>query len=29
MLDALGDLYLAGAPILGEYKGKRAGHRRN
>ena len=27
MLDALGDLYLAGAPILGEYKGKRAGHR--
>lgn len=27
MLDALGDLYLAGAPILGEYKGVRAGHR--
>jgi UDP-3-O-[3-hydroxymyristoyl] N-acetylglucosamine deacetylase len=27
MLDALGDLYLAGAPILAEYKGKRAGHR--
>jgi UDP-3-O-[3-hydroxymyristoyl] N-acetylglucosamine deacetylase len=27
MLDALGDLYLAGAPILGAYKGKRAGHK--
>ncbi|GLQ34861.1 UDP-3-O-acyl-N-acetylglucosamine deacetylase [Amylibacter marinus] len=27
MLDALGDLYLAGAPILGQYRGKRAGHR--
>ena len=27
MLDALGDLYLAGAPIIGEYRGKRAGHR--
>jgi UDP-3-O-[3-hydroxymyristoyl] N-acetylglucosamine deacetylase len=27
MLDALGDLYLAGAPILGTYKGKRAGHK--
>lgn len=26
MLDALGDLYLAGAPILGRYTGKRAGH---
>jgi UDP-3-O-[3-hydroxymyristoyl] N-acetylglucosamine deacetylase len=25
-LDALGDLYLAGAPILGSYKAKRAGH---
>lgn len=27
MLDALGDLYLAGAPILGRYIGKKAGHR--
>ncbi|GHA52774.1 UDP-3-O-acyl-N-acetylglucosamine deacetylase [Amylibacter ulvae] len=27
MLDALGDLYLAGAPILGRYVGNRAGHR--
>ena len=26
MLDALGDLALAGAPILGEYEGLRAGH---
>ncbi|QMU58180.1 MAG: UDP-3-O-acyl-N-acetylglucosamine deacetylase [Boseongicola sp.] len=26
MLDALGDLYLAGAPILGKYEGHRAGH---
>lgn len=26
MLDALGDLALAGAPILGRYKGHRAGH---
>ena len=26
MLDALGDLYTAGAPILGRYTGKRAGH---
>lgn len=26
MLDALGDLYLAGAPILGAYRGVRAGH---
>jgi UDP-3-O-[3-hydroxymyristoyl] N-acetylglucosamine deacetylase len=26
MLDALGDLALAGAPILGHYTGKRAGH---
>ncbi|MEM8958972.1 MAG: UDP-3-O-acyl-N-acetylglucosamine deacetylase [Pseudomonadota bacterium] len=26
MLDALGDLYLAGAPILGRYTGRRAGH---
>lgn len=26
MLDALGDLYLAGVPILGRYTGRRAGH---
>ncbi len=26
MLDALGDLFTAGAPILGRYEGKRAGH---
>lgn len=26
MLDALGDLYMAGAPILGRYTGVRAGH---
>lgn len=26
MLDALGDLYMAGAPILGHYTGIRAGH---
>ena len=26
MLDALGDLYLAGGPILGRYTGIRAGH---
>lgn len=26
MLDALGDLYLAGAPLLGRYNGHRAGH---
>lgn len=26
MLDALGDLYTAGAPVLGRYKGHRAGH---
>ena len=26
MLDALGDLALAGAPILGHYRGVRAGH---
>ena len=26
MLDALGDLYTAGAPILGRYEGVRAGH---
>ena len=27
MLDALGDLYLAGAPIFGRYTGNKAGHR--
>lgn len=27
MLDALGDLFLAGAPILGRYEGNKAGHR--
>ncbi len=27
MLDALGDLYLAGAPIIGRYEGNKAGHR--
>jgi len=27
MLDALGDMALAGAPILGRYRGDRAGHR--
>jgi UDP-3-O-[3-hydroxymyristoyl] N-acetylglucosamine deacetylase len=26
MLDALGDLYTAGMPILGKYRGERAGH---
>lgn len=26
MLDALGDLFIAGAPILGRYKGHKAGH---
>jgi len=26
MLDALGDLYTAGAPLLGRYTGRRAGH---
>lgn len=26
MLDALGDLYTAGAPLLGRYSGRRAGH---
>ena len=26
MLDALGDLFLAGGPILGRYTGERAGH---
>jgi len=27
MLDALGDLYLAGGPLIGHYRGVRAGHR--
>jgi len=27
MLDALGDLYLAGAPVIGHYEGCKAGHR--
>ena len=26
MLDALGDLYTAGAPIIGHYEGHKAGH---
>ena len=26
MLDALGDLALAGAPVIGSYRGVRAGH---
>ena len=29
LLDAIGDLYLAGAPILGHYHGIRAGHDMN
>ncbi|MCF8495678.1 MAG: UDP-3-O-acyl-N-acetylglucosamine deacetylase [Alphaproteobacteria bacterium] len=29
LLDAVGDLYLAGAPILGAYEGSRAGHALN
>ncbi|MSO75849.1 MAG: UDP-3-O-acyl-N-acetylglucosamine deacetylase [Alphaproteobacteria bacterium] len=29
MLDALGDLYLAGAPIIGRFVGMRSGHRLN
>ena len=29
VLDAVGDLYLAGAPIKGHYKGIRAGHALN
>lgn len=29
ILDAIGDLYLAGAPIMGAYKGMRAGHALN
>ena len=26
MLDAVGDLYLAGAPIIGHFRGVRSGH---
>ena len=29
MLDSVGDLYLAGGPICGHYRGRRAGHRLN
>jgi UDP-3-O-[3-hydroxymyristoyl] N-acetylglucosamine deacetylase len=29
MLDALGDLYLAGAPIIGRFEGHRSGHKLN
>lgn len=29
MLDALGDLYLAGAPIIGHFRGSRSGHALN
>jgi UDP-3-O-[3-hydroxymyristoyl] N-acetylglucosamine deacetylase len=29
MLDALGDLYLAGAPIIGRFEGSRSGHKLN
>lgn len=29
LLDAIGDLYLAGAPIVGEYKSSKAGHAMN
>jgi UDP-3-O-[3-hydroxymyristoyl] N-acetylglucosamine deacetylase len=29
ILDALGDLYLAGAPIIGRYEGRRSGHALN
>ena len=29
VLDALGDLYLAGRPIIGHYSGNRSGHARN
>src|SRR4029077_6808031 len=28
-LDALGDLYLAGAPIIGRFEGRRSGHKLN
>ena len=29
MLDAIGDLYLAGAPLLGAYVGHKSGHKLN
>ena len=29
MLDALGDLYLAGCPMLGQFRGVRSGHALN
>lgn len=29
LLDAIGDLYLAGAPVLGAYEGVKAGHAMN
>jgi UDP-3-O-[3-hydroxymyristoyl] N-acetylglucosamine deacetylase len=29
LLDAIGDLYLAGAPIIGAYDGTKAGHEMN
>ena len=29
MLDALGDLYLAGAPMIGHFRGVRSGHALN
>ena len=29
MLDALGDMYLAGAPIIGRFEGRRSGHKLN
>jgi UDP-3-O-[3-hydroxymyristoyl] N-acetylglucosamine deacetylase len=29
MLDAIGDLALAGAPILGRFEGRRSGHALN
>src|SRR6185437_16643456 len=29
VLDALGDLYLAGAPIIGHFRGERSGHALN
>lgn len=29
LLDAIGDLYLAGAPIIGHYHGQKAGHKMN
>ncbi len=29
LLDAVGDLYLAGAPIIGHFRGVRSGHAHN